>query len=168
MSDETNTSAIPQLPAPAELLNPDAEKPAPSPVEQPKPEDAQSAPATATVESSGPRQSPAITRAPTKVARGVTRKGAPNAAAARSAKPAKAAGVPKEKIPDYRKLKLNADDVIGGVRKVNPWKPGTKGHGYYAKYRGGMTVAEAVKAGVPRGYVAWDVAHGFITLKPEG
>ena len=35
-------------------------------------------------------------------------------------------------------------------------------------YRGGMTVAEAVKAGVPRGYVAWDVAHGFITLKPEG
>ena len=42
---------------------------------------------------------------------------------------------------------------------------GTKGHGYYAKYRGGMTVAAAVKAGVPRGYVAWDVAHGFITLK---
>jgi hypothetical protein len=45
---------------------------------------------------------------------------------------------------------LNADDVIGGVRKANPWKEGTKGHGYYAKYRGGMTVAEAVKAGVPR------------------
>ena len=39
---------------------------------------------------------------------------------------------------------------------------------YYAKYRGGMTVGEAVKAGVPRGYVAWDVARGFITLKPEG
>jgi len=65
-------------------------------------------------------------------------------------------------------LKLNADDVIGGVRKVNPWKEGTKGHGYYTKYRSGMTVAEAVKAGVPRGYIAWDVAHGFITLKPEG
>jgi hypothetical protein len=32
--------------------------------------------------------------------------------------------------------------------------------------KSGMTVAEAVKAGVPRGYVAWDVAHGFITLKP--
>ena len=71
-------------------------------------------------------------------------------------------------MPDYRKLKLNADDVIGGVRKVNPWKEGTKGHGYYDKYRGGMTVAEAVKSGVPRGYVAWDVAHGFITLKSGG
>ena len=58
--------------------------------------------------------------------------------------------------------------MIGGVRKANPWKEGTKGHGYYTKYRGGMTVAEAVKAGVPRGSVAWDVAHGFITLKPEG
>jgi len=31
-----------------------------------------------------------------------------------------------------------------------------------------VTVAEAVKAGVPRGSVAWDVAHGFITLKTEG
>jgi hypothetical protein len=70
-------------------------------------------------------------------------------------------------VPDYRKLKLDVDDVIGGVRKVNPWKEGTKGHGYYAKYRGGMTVAEAVKAGVPRGYIAWDIAHGFITIKSE-
>jgi hypothetical protein len=58
-----------------------------------------------------------------------------------------------------------ADDVIGGVRRENPWKEGTKGHGYYAKYRNGMTVAEAVKAGAPRGYIRWDVAHGFITLK---
>jgi hypothetical protein len=71
-------------------------------------------------------------------------------------------------MPDYRKLKLNADDVIGGVRKVNPWKERTKGHGYYKLYKSGMTVAEAVKAGVPRGYIAWDVAHGFITLKSEG
>ena len=58
--------------------------------------------------------------------------------------------------------------MIGGVRKVNPWKEGTKGHGYYSLYKTGMTVAEAVKAGVPRGYAAWDVAHGFITLKSEG
>lgn len=65
-------------------------------------------------------------------------------------------------------MKLNADDVIGGVRKNNPWKPGTKGHGYYSHYKTGMTVAEAVKAGVPRGYVAWDVAHAFITLKSGG
>jgi hypothetical protein len=57
--------------------------------------------------------------------------------------------------------------ISEGVRKVNPWKTGTKGHVYYAKYRTGMTVAEAVKAGVPRGYIAWDIAHGFITIKSE-
>jgi hypothetical protein len=52
-------------------------------------------------------------------------------------------------------LKLNADDVIGGVRKVNPWKEGTKGHGYYAKYRTDMTVARrsrpAFRAAMSRG-----------------
>ena len=61
----------------------------------------------------------------------------------------------KPKVPDYRKLKLNADDVIGGVRKDNPWKPGTKGHGYYAKYRTGMTVGEAVKAEDGRDAESW-------------
>jgi hypothetical protein len=165
MSDETNTRAIPQLPAPApaEQVKPTGEQSAPEPAENMKPDAAQPAPAPAT------RQSPKITKAPTKVARGVTSRGAPNtAAAARSAKPAKPAAPAKPKVPDYRKLKLNADDVIGGVRKENPWKAGTKGHGYYSRYKSGMTVAEAVKAGVPRGYVAWDVAHGFITLKPEG
>jgi hypothetical protein len=173
MPDEnTTTTAAATQPAPAsapaENVKPETEQPAPTSADLPKPEDAQ--PATATVESSGTRQSPAVTRAPTRVARGVSRKGAPNttAAASRQAKPAKPAAPAKPKVPDYRKLKLNADDVIGGVRKVNPWKEGTKGHGYYAKYRTGITVAEAVKAGVPRGYVAWDVAHGFITLKPEG
>jgi hypothetical protein len=177
MSDETNTSAIPQLPAPAEQVKPDAAQPAPAPADDLKPEATQPAPARAaadaTVESAATQQSPAITRAPTRVARGVTRSGAPHTAAAArpakpAAKPAKPAAPAKAKVPDYRKLKLNADDVIGGVRKVNPWKEGTKGHGYYAKYRTGMTVAEAVKAGVPRGYVAWDVAHGFITLKSGG
>jgi hypothetical protein len=102
----------------------------------------------------------------TRVARGVTRKGAPNAVAA--ARPTETASPAKEKIPDYRKLTLNADDVIGGVRKNNPWKQGTKGHGYYELYRNGMTVAKAVKAGVPRGYIRWDIAHGFINVKSEG
>ena len=176
MSDETNTNAIPQLPAPApaENVKPDTGQPTPATAEELKPQAAEPAPAPAEATTPAPatRQSPKITRAPTKVARGVTRKGAPNAVAAAkpaksaaSAKPAKAAAPAKSKVPDYRKLKLNADHVIGGVRKNNPWKEGTKGHGYYAKYRGGMTVGEAVKAGVPRGYVAWDVAHGFITLK---
>jgi outer membrane biosynthesis protein TonB len=168
MPDENTTTtadATQPAPAPAENVKPDTAPPAPAPAEQPKSDTAQPAPAPAETT----QRSPAVTRAPTRVARGVTRKGAPNtAAAAKSAKPAKTPAAPaKSKVPDYRKLKLNAEDVIGGVRKVNPWKEGTKGHGYYAKYRGSMTVAEAVKAGVPRGYIAWDIAHGFITIKSE-
>jgi hypothetical protein len=169
MSDE-NTHATPDAtqpaPAPVENVKPDAEQPAPAPAGQPKPEDAQSVPTPA----AAGKQSPAISRAPTKVARGVTRRGSPHTTATttRPAKPAKSAAPAKAKVPDYRKLKLNAEDVIGGVRKVNPWKEGTKGHGYYNLYKSGMTVGEAVKAGVPRGYIAWDVAHGFITLKSEG
>jgi hypothetical protein len=31
-----------------------------------------------------------------------------------------------------------------------------------------MTVAAAVKAGVPRGYIRWDIAHELVSLKkPE-
>ena len=74
----------------------------------------------------------------------------------------------KPKVPDYRKLKLGADDMIRGVRSTNPWKAGTKGHGYYGLYRSGMTVAQAVKAGVPGGYIAWDAAHGFISVSAPG
>jgi hypothetical protein len=155
MSDETTTTPV--LPAPAGQLKPEGSQPVTSPADA-----ASESSATATAS----QQAPKVTRAPTRVARGVTRKGAPNAVAA--AKPTKTASPAKEKIPDYRKLTLNADDVIGGVRKVNPWKEATKGHGYYAKYRNGMTVSTAVKAGVPRGYIRWDVAHGFITLKSEG
>ena len=174
MPDENTTTtadATQPVPAPAEQVKPDAAQSAAELAENVKPDNATPATtrADAIVETSAKGQSPAITRAPTKVARGVTRKGAPNtAAAARQAKPAKPAAPAKPKVPDYRKLKLNADAVIGGVRKVNPWKEGTKGHGYYSRYKSNMTVAEAVKAGVPRGYVAWDAAHGFITLKSEG
>jgi hypothetical protein len=150
----------------------DATQPAPVPAEGVKPEEAQPATAPAdvapTLDDAAPQQPLRVTRGPTKVARDVTKKGAPNAVAAAKPAPAKTATPPNEKIPDYRKLKLSADDVIGGVRKENPWKAGTKGHGYYAKYRTGMTVAEAVKAGIPRGYVAWDAAHGFITVTAKG
>jgi hypothetical protein len=185
MSDDT--VATPRLPAPmpAEQAKPDAGQPAPMPADQPKPDPKEPAPADqakpdparAAAPSAGQpaapspakpgsaaARSPAVTRGATRVAKGVARRGAPNAVAA-AAKPAKSASPPKEKVPDYRKLKLNADDVIGSVRKVNPWKEGTKGHGYYSLYKNGMTVSAAVKAGVPRGYVAWDVAHGFISLK---
>jgi hypothetical protein len=31
-----------------------------------------------------------------------------------------------------------------------------------------MTIFAAVKAGVPRGYVAWDWAHGYTSVKSAG
>jgi len=52
--------------------------------------------------------------------------GTPGAPSQRAPRPA------KPKLPDYRRLKLSADDVIGGVRAVNPWREGTKGREYYA------------------------------------
>src|SRR5438309_446488 len=108
MSDETTTT--PALPAPAEQLRPEGTQPV-------------TAPADAAIGSTATQQPPKVTRAPTRVARGVTRKDAPQAVAA--AKPTRATSPTKEKITDYRKLTLNADDIIGGVRKNNPWKEGT-------------------------------------------
>ena len=90
----------------------------------------------------------------------IERTGLPKPATA--TRPAKAA-----KVPDYRKMKLSADDVITGVLAVNPWQPDKKGHGYYAVLKDGMTVADAVKAGCPRGYIAWNIAHQYIALKPK-
>jgi hypothetical protein len=60
------------------------------------------------------------------------------------------------------KLKLTT-----GVLAVNPWQPDKKGHGYYAVLKDGITVAEAVKPGCPRGYIAWNIAHQYIALKPK-
>jgi hypothetical protein len=128
MPDENTTmtaDATQPAPAPVEHVKPETQQPAPASADQPKPEDAQFAPPPA----AATQQSPAITRAPTRVARGVTRKGAPNtaAAAARQAKPAKPAAPAKAKVPDYRKLKLDADDVIGGVRKKQSVEGGHQG-----------------------------------------
>jgi hypothetical protein len=59
---------------------------------------------------------------------------------------------------DYRKIKLRDDARLHILVTANPWKPGTKGHGYFQKYEEGLTVAETVKRGVPRGYVQYDIA----------
>jgi hypothetical protein len=35
----------------------------------------------------------------------------------------------------------------------------------YAKYRVGMTVQEAIEAGVPRDWILWDRRYGYITVE---
>lgn len=47
-----------------------------------------------------------------------------------------------------------------------PYKPGTKSAINYAKYKVGLTVKEALEAGCPRDYVAWDRRYGHLTIGP--
>lgn len=46
----------------------------------------------------------------------------------------------------------------------NPKKPGSASYERYAKYQPGMTVQEALNAGVTTGDIKWDSERGFITL----
>ena len=49
----------------------------------------------------------------------------------------------------------------------NPKKPGSKSYERYAAYREGMTVSEAIAAGVTSADVKWDHDHGFIRFEGE-
>lgn len=44
----------------------------------------------------------------------------------------------------------------------NPKRAGSKAHGNFAKYKDGMTIGEALIAGVPSSDISWDLKHGFI------
>lgn len=57
------------------------------------------------------------------------------------------------------------DHVITLLVASNPKKPGTQAHIHFAVYRDGMTVADALAAGLTRGDLKWDVAHAFIKLE---
>ena len=47
-----------------------------------------------------------------------------------------------------------------------PYKDGTKSAINYARYMVGMTVEEALKAGCPCDYIAWDRRYGYLTIGP--
>jgi hypothetical protein len=64
-----------------------------------------------------------------------------------------------------RRAKISGEAVIEVLAKVNPKRPNTKAHAAFALYRTGMTVAEALKAGVSRADLSWDSRHKFITLR---
>lgn len=44
----------------------------------------------------------------------------------------------------------------------NPKKPGSKTHGRFALYTDGMTIAQALEAGIPTSDMVYDQGHGFI------
>lgn len=68
---------------------------------------------------------------------------------------------------DYRKVLLKDDARLHLLVAENPWGASTKGHAFFAKYQEGMTVKEAVKAGVPRGYIKYDIAAERIMQMPS-
>lgn len=62
---------------------------------------------------------------------------------------------PRPRVADHR--------VISQIQP-NPKKPGSASHARFALYREGMTVSEALAAGVTTADVRWDSERGFICL----
>lgn len=46
----------------------------------------------------------------------------------------------------------------------NPKRNGSKSREVFRRYREGMTVAEAVEAGIGRGFINWDEKKGYIRI----
>jgi hypothetical protein len=69
----------------------------------------------------------------------------------------------KKTIPAGKGSSFSREAVIGRV-VANPKKPGTQAAARFAKYKNGMTVAEALAAGLKAKDIRWDQAHKFIQL----
>jgi hypothetical protein len=62
------------------------------------------------------------------------------------------------------RTRKNADAKITLLAKENPKRPASDAYKRFAKYKTGMTVGEALKAGVTSGDLAYDVKHEFIRI----
>lgn len=65
-------------------------------------------------------------------------------------------GRPK-RLPDDGKIVILVDK--------NPKRAGSNAASVFELYQEGMTVKEAIKSGIPRGHMNWDVDHGFIRVE---
>lgn len=81
-----------------------------------------------------------------------------------SAKSAKGTTAKKAGGSAGRKSAFADDAKITVVSKENPKRPGSKAHGVFKKYKNGMTVAQALAAGVTTAHLRWDSSHGFIKV----
>ncbi len=57
-----------------------------------------------------------------------------------------------------------ADGVISLRVESNPKRKGSKSFDRFALYKNGMTVEQAVKAGVLYADIKWDTEHGFVAI----
>ena len=55
-------------------------------------------------------------------------------------------------------------DIITVMVSENPKRPGDKPYEWFKLYRDGMTVKDAMDAGIPRPYIIWDRNHNFISV----
>jgi len=129
---------------------------------------------------------PEATEKPAEAAKPVKGKAkAPPAKKGAAKPPAKAAAVPKKAPAKAAKAaapkavkkatagsargprgKFALTDKITLTKAENPFRTGTKCANWYAKYRDGMTVQEAIAAGVPRHHIRWDQTLGNVTIAP--
>ncbi len=59
---------------------------------------------------------------------------------------------------------VNTDAVITLIAEGNPKRPGSAAHGRFAFYTSGMTVKQALEAGVTMADIHHDSSKGFIKL----
>jgi len=70
----------------------------------------------------------------------------------------------KAKAPKTGRTRRDANAKITLLVKENPKRKGTESCKRYDKYKSGMTVAEALKAGITPADLSYDVKHGNIKI----
>lgn len=84
-----------------------------------------------------------------------------------SAKPVKDPNAPKAERQSALRKTYPDNAVITLITpdKKNPKRQGSASYDRFAAYKDGMTVKEAVAAGVLYADLSWDVGHGFIKVE---
>jgi hypothetical protein len=78
---------------------------------------------------------------------------------------AEGSGAGRTRIGENAVISLNSDKEGNKYSaENNPKRPGSSSHGRFALYVDGMTVKEAIEAGLRRDDITWDVNKGYLTL----
>lgn len=85
---------------------------------------------------------------------------------AKSAKKSKANSKSEGGARRGRKGLFNMAATIKPLMKENPYRDGSKGFAWYSLYEKGMTVEEAIDAGVPRAQVRFDMHKEHVSVTP--
>lgn len=64
-----------------------------------------------------------------------------------------------------RPKRMQEDQKITLLVDKNPKRPGSNAASVFDLYKNGMTVKQALDAGIPRGHMNWDLDHGFIKVE---